>query len=92
MAYEKVSRASDTNILKVVRELTGKDVGISKPNKGEKAEVPAEVKQAMQLRSSLEAKKNFFKVVQGFMDRKEVENIQAQLENALDDLDEIIAG
>jgi hypothetical protein len=92
MAYEKVSRPNEANILRVVRELTSDKPKESGHVDREGTEVPTEIKQAMKLRSSLEAKKNFFNVVQGFMDKKEVATIQAQLEEALDDLDSIIAG
>ena len=92
MAYEKVSRPNEANILNVVRELTSNKPRESNPIKEKCNEVPTEIKQAMKLKSSLEAKKSFFNVVQGFMDKKEVATIQAQLEEALEDLDSIIAG
>ena len=97
MAYEKVSRPSETNILKVVRELTSNKPRESEPTKQKCSEVPTEIKQAMELRSSLEAKKSFFNVVQGCMHKgekefKEVATIRAQIEEALEDLDSIIAG
>ncbi len=38
------------------------------------------------------AKKGFFNVIQGFMDKQEAATIQEQIGEALEDLDKIIAG